>query len=507
MSNLSDFFGATGRGSGENPHSQSAFAIWTPGISGVFPHSVIINHNLEPKHMTPQGSWYQSVSGNFNGETTDGQWNYVSYGQEPSTQIVQSTYRGGNGSGMNSYLGHCGYAFTEASGVTVGKIGTQVRDQSGAAVRTCGTTIGLQQNYALITTKQTLRLGAAAGFHIVPRSVAHATAIYNGGGSPSHVAADTDMVHLQAAGVLTNGYMLAVGGISYNQRTKKLVIIEREDAVVGVVGNWRPVLIHNAPDPGKYVNRPAAYQAALTAVTGVSANRVVGPLQSASGADLSNGWVLGQDAIVWGRPVLCDNNTVQLWQQNYGAVARTINHTKWTFSSGAFQTPTFQSPASFGISPTYAYHALQYENTGTGAQFQISLDGKTIAVFSNTYYTSCGIQYMLINTETGGHSKIIQQHSTTTAYNMMPIGASSFVVVGGSNSDGTGTWSHLINWESYDSYGGGAGTYTGSLTLPAAWWRYMMDAPGHTTNYSSFFQNTNIDNQAIVDAENGKWQA
>jgi len=504
MSNLSDFFGGTpARGSGSDPHRQPAFSQYFSGDSQLHPSTIHYDHALRViNRQTSSGSG--TPANRIADWTTDVSVSQLGFAQ-PSSSAYQVYQMGGAQTGTNTFLGstcwgpNMGSCPSPASTASSASLATV-----GMSVRLNGTSIGLDQHYALFTLSELnpIMTGASAGFYITNRSMVDAMQIYKTEGGPGMgTAATRNYVHVQAAGVLTSGYLMAVGGVSYNQRTKKLVIMER---ATGGNGNWRPVLIHNAPNPAEYINNNAGYQTALTAAAAVSGARVVG----GTGGNIGGTYGGSNEMVVKIRPVLSDDNSVTFLNHQNENLKIAVVKWPWTGAliGGSFATTTILSDRTTAECYASTTNATA-NNCGSGAQWQISLDGKTVMLSSNSYYYGAGLQYVLINTVTGGLSKLIVKHDTTHAHYVVPVGASNFLIMTSENTDGTGIFATKINWNDYDVYSGGTGTYAGVLAQPANWRMKLFDSTYYTTAYPSIHQHIGVDNKAIVAAENGTWQA
>ena len=500
MSNLSDFFGgAAPRGSGSDPHAQPAFSTFYGGQSNLHPTNISYDHNMNIIGRS-SASGSGTTSNRIDDWATDSGQGQIN-GTNPSSTHYDTWQNTSRQSGTNTFLGATVYQPHLGACPAPIAMAYANRDISGKAIRLNGTSIGLDQNYAIFTHSNGPNVGATAGFYITARSPYEGQAILSAAGGPGMgTVATANYVKLQAAGVLTNSYRLAVGGVSYNQRTKKLLILERE---AGSSANWRPVIIHNAPNPAQYINNNAGYQTALAAAAAVSGQRVVGPIVSAYG-----GYSSGNESSIFVRPILSDDNSVTFLNMlnNY-----TINVIKWSWSGaligGSFGSSTIVSSRANGTNIYNASTGSDYEASGAGAHWQMSLDGKTVLLFCQSYYTGSGLQYIMIDTVTGGLSKLIVKHDVTHANWVIPIGASNFVIMDSSNTDGTGMWTTRINWRDYDVYSGGSGTYTGILTQPSNWRVKQLDATYYTTCYPTVHQYIGADNKAIAEAEAGTWQA
>ena len=502
MSNLSQFFGASGRASGQDPHRQPAFMQFFGGHSNLHPSVLHYDHALRViNRQTTSGSG--TTANRFDDWQTDGLHTQGGVGiNQPNNSAYQVHQAMGMQTGTNTFLGSTCYPASILSDAAPTTHSSTVRSYSGSAIRLNGTSIGLDQNYALFTHRHdaTNQVGTEAGFHITLRDPSEAFLIYNGTGGPGKGAIATrNYVKVQAAGVLTTGYRMAVGGVSYNQRTKKLVIMER---VNGDNASWRPVLIHNAPNPNEYINNNAGYQTALTAAAAVSGARVVG------GATFSGGTYSSyNENHLWVRPILSDDNSIVYFNiQNNDNKVGVIKY-PWSGAliGGSFGTPVIVGERTSSTVYSAGYNATA-RNCGSGSQWQMSLDGKTVLLSAQSHYYGAGLQYMMINTLTGGVSKIIVKHDTSHAQWVIPVGASGFVILGSDNTDGGGQYVSRLNWLDYDIYGGGAGTYAGAMDHPANWTQRLLDAAFYTTMYPSIHQHIGIDNKAIALAEQGKWQ-
>jgi hypothetical protein len=506
MSNLTDFFGAPASSLAIDPHRQPCFTQFFPGQSNLHPMTIVYDHAL--RVINRQANAGSGGTGNrIDDWYTDAA---TGIGSTNASTTGYNVYdNAGNFTGSQTFIG--GF-FQGNNGASSGPVGTgmNMKSTAGYPARLNGTSVGMAQNYALFTQTftGTENVGAAAGFFITNRSLLAGSLIENQVGSPgTGTPATSNYVGVQAAGVMTNAYRMAVGGVSYNQRTKKLVIIERDNTSPssGYNTQWRPVLIHNAPNPAEYVNDNRGYQVALTAAAAVSGARVVGaPLAGTDGQNTGN----ANEDLKLVRPILCDDNSViYLRVRETGQKTSII---KWGWSGaaigGSFAAGSMVTDNTNNVTALFtATKNTTAQNTGCGAQWQMSLDGKTVILFSNTYYYGSGIQFVLINTETGGVSKLIVDHNTTYGSNPLPYGASNFLIASGKNGDSTGVYSASVNWKDYDIYSGGSGTYTGALVMPSNWWVGRLDMTYYTTCYPAFQLHLGTDNKAIVDAENGKW--
>jgi hypothetical protein len=499
MSNLTQFFASGGRGLAASPHKQPAFALYHQGSNNYHPGQIVFDHTMEPMNYSKGDqiqTGYAYPDGLGNTDAAHGFKN--TYNTSTGAEHVYTG--GGVQTGCNTFLGHSAYAALSGAKYPVNKLSFSDMGQGGKAARIQGSSLGEDQDYALFTRTTpndyatvTNRVGTAAGFHIGDRSMTAAIHAYKGQGSigSSSSIATGSFIELQAAGVLTSGYTLAIGGVCYNQRTKKLCILEKETAS----DPWRVILINDAPNPAKYKNNNKAYQVALTTAAAVTGARVVGTTMPSTNFSSSD------DIYYWARPILCDTGDVY--------VATQTNNSNWTYF---FKWPWNSGTSSYdacvlhsSLNGTTQYNAISNENGGSGWQFNQSLDGKTVHLSTNAYYYGTGIQFVLINTVTGGTSKIMNNYVSSGGMNVIPIGASAFAVIHSSNSDGSGVPVMMLNWIDYDKYAGGSGTYTGSQTVPTLWWDNLLDSPYYSTAYPAVYGFIGADNKAITKAEKGEW--
>ena len=506
MSNLTDFFGSAASTLAADPLAQPCFYQVVTGHWGMNNSKIVYDHALRPVSWQHYGN---GASGSNHMMAPFSNSDVFSASGTPGTG-QQQVYQFKGGTGFNTFLGHSYFSGSSQDNTAIigGKVSKTNRAIAGVAAKSCGVSIGEDQDYALITGNRHApdrTVGTLAGFYIVPRSVAEAVNIYRETGGPQYGdrANNTGKggVRVQAAGVLTTGYRMAMGGVCYNQRTKKLVILERSSGDA-YFSQWRPVLIHNAPNPADYVNRSDDYQTALTAVTATSSNRVVGPVTTvAAGTNAA-------EMSSYLRPILSDDNSVTFLGGAFQGTGCPL--VKWTFSSGAFNAATVVSTATAnaawsGGSP---WEDKDTVNAGGGTNFQMSLDGKTICLFQQTYYFCSGIQFCMVNTETGGLSKIYRQHSTDNGYNVIPYGASNFMIGEGYNAaaGSGGAYATTFNWKAMDAEAGGSGTYTGEVTMPTTWRVQAFDSSYYSTMYPQFGMVVEgVDNKAIIKASTGKW--
>ena len=492
MSNLSDFFAtaavAPAPQSGNTPHSQLAFTM----VGGA-----TNDHYYDHWRHDQTNAFRQTVWTNISNSRSRNSSGYTyNYTTQPANSPTYAT-RGGHGITMNGWLGHQLYNFGETTSTMTKTSGCPPLIHnytlSLAAMRASGTVIGLDQDYALITSTYTA--GNGVKLSITPRSMeaairSKATGTKGGTQYNSTNAA----CKLATVGALTTGYALMTGGVSHNQSTGNMVIIERDNSAVQ--NPWRPILLKNVPDPRKYVNRDDEFADALTTAMGTASNRVVGAF-STSGVTTRGGTDFGD----WhGKVVLCNNNDVVLYlQTNNGAQ---IHRWRWNESSGAFAAveyhqPTLNGTANYGVSPPVSW--------------QMTLDGKesVLCSYHNLYHA--GLRAIFLDNTNGNISYTAYSYSTANAFSIAPLGASQFIITSSQNTGSAGPYAQIVNKRILEKaqLGSSASVTTDSLASATQInidqsGDQLMDVGYPSTSYPTMVVNVSVDNKAIVAAESGE---
>jgi len=481
MSNLTDFFGKSAkRVAGDSPHSQAAFVVRTG--DGNVTQSLTFSHDLQCISRTKSINTSNNYMSEYSSQA--GAWNHA-------TQITsQEAGYGGIGASMNGYLGNH-HLDIGANGLTNGNnerapvhpIATI--QQSTACV---GTNLGLNQSYALSTSYASA--GAACYIKVTPRSVKHVLNQASGNYGGWQTNTGLDLVRAQADGMLTPNYHLASGGLSYNQNSGNAVIIERENISAR---DWRPVLIKNFPDPAKYLSDWHAWGAAITSVTSVAANRVVGPTEGWIAAQGDSREYMGTNHA---KAILCDNNDVVIMHHRTNGIG--VARWRWNESNNQWDAPTVWSPT----------YTTNYGDNGTAKpapNWIQSLDGKTAILTSKATYTGAGMYAVIVDVATGNMQRW-EAMQTTGHMNIVPVGASKFLLSRGNNSDGNGLHAVIISWDGMHSNPADdhSGSTFNSLNNALNWSYGWADSGHHSTSYPNVIPISQVDNVAIVLAEKGE---
>ena len=479
MSNLTAFFGKTSpRVAGDSPHSQAAFMV--RGGDATYTNSLLYSHDLQ---CIGRDSLATSGSDNFTEFSQQaGQWNYQN---RPDTNVSSVS---GHGAGMNGYLGnHVLDTAAFNQGGFAGRLAHHNPNTQQHSTACLGTNLGLNQSYALSTSYAAA--GTACYIKVTPRGVRHVLnqAAGNYGGFQSSTG--LDLVRVQADGMMTADYRLASGGLSYNQNSGNAVIIERENTSAR---DWRPVLIKNFPDPAKYLSDWHAWGAAITSVTSVAANRVVGPNEGWIGTYGNNREFMGDHHA---KAILCDNNDVVMMHHFTQGIG--VARWRWDESNNQWDAPTVWSKT----------YTSKYGDNGTGnaaPNWVQSLDGKTAILMHHSYYGGCGMYAVLVDVATGNMQRWFAE-SSYDAYTAVPVGASKFLLSRSINTDGNGLSCAIISWDGLHSNPADDHTGTSFNNLTSLDWGYgWMDSPYYSTTYPVVIPISQVDNKAIVMAEKGE---
>jgi hypothetical protein len=523
MSNLSSFFGATQQFVQDDPMNQVAFAMYGAGQDAVFPRVGLYNHKLQylgALHAT------QDIIGNA-GYTQSSYWPGFGASEWTNglTRATSATTTGAHwpdvGGGppavMNGPTGHkqflCPTSMAQGSGSPF--MGAYPH-RTGFCAAGVGATFGLDQHYNLFTRYDTTgskMLGATAGFYIRPNTSHSVLEAYydnhadTGSGSTNFDYAATESkanrVNLQATGLMSSGSTIrvAIGGVSYNQRSKTLCILERNNSNSAVP--WNIVICKNAPDPVDYIAKENEYQVALTAAVAVSGNRIVGP------AAINTGWNQSYSGI-FGRAILCDDNTVYYFQESNSASTSVQAVVKWNMNAGgtAYEAQDANNVHANANAWAVANYSDWNANWVGFNEYQQSLDGETVITYCSPHLYHGGLRYLLVNLKTGKASKLETAQDTAYSWSVCAFGASNFFLRRNHSTDGgSGVSQHVVSFESYDRFYGGAGHYTGTenTLLINQMSGHRIDAPDVASSFGGLWRNVNYDNRAIVLASKNQY--
>jgi len=482
MSNLTDFFGkSVTRAAGGAAHSQPAFSVLTSrnsAYTGMLTYDHALNciaHNVWINNDTN----YQTDNGN----------NYSQVSYQGTTNSSAMTHRGGRGMGANDFTGNAYWDlangdFNADSEYHMPPV--QKSNNVGMNTNVHGSSVGVKQHYVVATSVDVG--GAGAYIRACPRSIREATMYTESArGGAGYGSIPFYTVGLQSSGMMTTGnYKIASGGFSYNQQSGNAVIMERDNSDDD--SPWRPVLIKNFPDPAKYVSDNVAWEAAITAVTATASNRVVGVNQDTTSISSR-----GASAMRHAKIMLCDNNDVVMG--NFTTNGYTFFRWRWNAGNNNWDTCERNQ---VGWTTVYSNNTQACDSN-----YVLSLDGKTAAIFSHSYYYSTGFNMMVINTVNGNCSKLYQKTDATYNYSICPLGANRFILSSSLNADNQGVTNRIFSWESLDS-DFGIDQFSLVTNGPPMDGGAFIDVAYVSTNYPLVMPHINIDNEAIVMAEKGE---
>jgi hypothetical protein len=487
MSNLSDFFAKAATAvppqSGNTPHSQHAFTV----VSGdtnthCYDYWGHDGTSIGRQLLSPGSGAVYKANRNY-------AYNH-NYASQPGNSSSYTFY-GGHGITCNGYLGNTMFDMYKdsngAGGPSIAALHHR-HDHSEIAHRRCGTVVGLDQDYALVTAGYT-----EWKLSITNRSssAAYSSSAFSSTTYGGHANNDC---RLDTAGAATSGYLSMEGGVSHNQTTGNMVIMERASS--GTTTGWRPVLLKNVPDPRKYVNRDPDFEAALTTAMATASNRIVGG--ATTSGNTARGGVTFGDGV--GKVVLCDDNTVVL----YLPMGTSAQMQRWQFNSAS---NTFAAPV-----------IRQFGAAGTGisagatpmVNWQTTLDGKESVFYSPYIYYACGFRAVFVDNTNGNTSNLHKAFSNSESFSVAPLGASKFQFITSYNSDSTGPRSWIINKRIGDGWinlhippNADYFNTTSDYIEAAGYGTPWMDISWYGTCYPVMVVNSRVDNKAIVAAEDG----
>jgi hypothetical protein len=141
-------------------------------------------------------------------------------------------------------------------------------------------------------------------------------------------------------------------------------------------------------------------------------------------------------------------------------------------------------------------------------EYQQSLDGETVITYCSPHLYHGGLRYLLVNLKTGKASKLETAQDTAYSWSVCAFGASNFFLRRNHSTDGgSGVSQHVVSFESYDRFYGGAGHYTGTenTLLINQMSGHRIDAPDSAASFGGLWRNVNYDNRAIVLASKNQY--
>jgi len=484
MSNLSTFFGASPKFSkGVGAHRQPAFFTMHLHTSG-YTRTSFYNHALNGMGTSPfQTVWVNNNTGTEFATTL----NLAGYMMSGNPTSGGGPYL--NAGGSNTYEGHLVMSCEPnnpaptVNGINYNHLINGMR----CSMPHCGP----NQTFSIFLN------GGGSGNYLSVRnrSIQQATDHYT---QYNYVNVPGDTVNLSTDGssgagnVITASYYSGRGNGCYNQRTKKWVFMER--AATSATTNYRPVLLHNGPDPAKFISDDEDLQAAFAACTSTTANRVVGPESNTTGVS-SGGTEYTQCG---GRVWLDDLNNVWMFSLMENNQTFYLKKWPWNSSSGTWDACTTVESHSY----TTVYGLSQSANGGGKMAWQQSLDGKTGIFYMPSYYNHSGVVFLMVDL-VAGNSQSLRYIDTTDSINIMPLGATDFILSRSADSNSYGQHHTRFNYKQ-TAHAVGVQNRTGKAAF-AVNGKFQIDADYPQTNYfPQLFQYAGpIDNVAIVQAEKG----
>lgn len=422
--------------------TEPAFAVVTIQDSNYF-GATTYDHNMAPigrKYYANGGQGSSGATSTYGGDMADTNYQYAS-----SSNTTGSSSDRGNRSCNAS---HCGGIELDIarSGDLNFHIGSET---TGEAARKVGTWLhNSTPHLALFMQNDRCWVGTRNGTSGQYRQSSHGKEGYEG--------------FWGQRSFNTNG---REGGISYNEKTKRLAIME---------SNGSQMRCHVWKD----VESPATFKT-NTGFFGTS--------NLNDGTKMVSDWFNGNYNSGEGQRrsciTLCDNHTITL--QKFG---ESQGNEVWKITSDGNSYNNWSNTNNMGATTSYGTD----QGSRYGQRFQISNDGKYVFQWGYYYYYGCGMHATITRVLDG---KMIhwQNNDSSDGIQAVPLGDNDFILNFSSNQDGNGMrMCRLAIEELFERHGDGAG-------FTPAWQYYFFDNHFYSTQYAYILPVMNTDWSKFVD--------
>ena len=280
----------------------------------------------------------------------------------------------------------------------------------------------------------------------------------------------------QAPSLLSSGYSMVEGGISYNAHTRVAVFMERSGYA------HRPIVITNVNPPRDYLYKANEW------AQHIEARITAGGRYVASGdqAKPTNGSTEDNQR---GVPMVCDDGSIYYFQMitNWGYTVA-----EWNFNGTAITVPnaTGNGARLHSNSWTTSYGIGDNTSVGGGATWNITNDGTKMFAYSNSYYYHSGFWGVWVDLPTGRIIYNYYRQDGSYATPIVPIQKDKFITNYPENSDsGVGMRASILEFEQEWAYAGRNGANAQRRNLSdSPWWQYQnywLNSPYHSTHYTA----------------------
>jgi len=467
MTTLSDLFGGQGSASNRiDPYAQPAFVIWNNDVEGEN-QAIYYDHALRSlgRLRGDSDSEFSNSWGNDSCGPGSSEWNRSRL----------------QGTPLNDFLGHMTWAFHPMFGSNAaGRLGRSGTKASEAV----GVYAGLEQQTALAVKGE--KNGSNGHMSITPRGrIVVGRAVDPESRSDWFETYGNCRLTDSYAGVISPSHYTMYGGVAYNERTGNIAFLESDGSY-----NHRPILIPGVKDPKDFHYRGRDYEAHLTQKVSAG-DRIVGPYDDNMP---DNGNTSGNYTC---KMVLCDNNDIIMFQllKGYGYWMY-----QWVYDEATGQYSGGQRIGDQHHTTVYSVTNNGYDSGG-GPRYHLSLDGKTIIFFCNSYYHLSGYHMGIVNIETGEYITNFYHHNSSYGFMFAPVGATGFIMIDGErNADGSdGAPICHFNWDVLRQRYGVNDSSSKSQEIEDYYAKYDYDTPYTSTHYIAIGSFPQVDNRAIVD--------
>ena len=255
------------------------------------------------------------------------------------------------------------------------------------------------------------------------------------------------------------------GGISYNEKTKRLAMME---------SNGGQMRCHVWKD----VESPATFKTNAEFFGTSNLNDSTKMVSQWFNGNYNNGEGARRSCIT-----LCDNHTItiQKFGESQGNECHKITSDGNSYGSWV-NTHNFGCTTSYGTDQGARY----------GQRFQISNDGKYVFQWGYYYYYGCGM-HATITRVLDGKMLHWENNNSSDGIQSVPIGDSDFMLNYSSNQDGSGMrMTRLAIEELFERHGEGS-------TISPTWQYYFFDNHYYSTQYAYILPVMNTDWSKFVD--------
>ena len=422
--------------------TEPAFAVVTIQDSNYF-GATTYDHNMAPigrKYYANGGQGSSGATSTYGGDMADQHYQYAS-----SSNTVSSSSDRGNRSCNASHCGGIELDIARSGDINFHHGG----QTAGEAARKVGTWLhNSTPHLALFMYQDRCYVGNRNGTSGQYQQSSHGTYGYQG-----------------FWGQRGMNSTAREGGISYNEKTKRLAIMEC---------NGSQMRCHVWKD----VESPATFKTNTEFFGTSNLNDGTKMVSQWFGGNYNSGEGQRRSTIT-----LCDNHTITL--QKFG---ESQGNEVWKITSDGNSYGSWTNTNNMGATTSYGGD----QGARYGQRFQISNDGKYVFQWGYYYYYGCGM-HATITRVLDGKMLHWQNNDSSDGIQAVPMGDNDFMLNFSSNQDGNGMrMCRLAIEELFARHSEGAG-------FSPSWQYYFFDNHFYSTSYSYILPVMNTDWSKFVD--------